>query len=97
MKLTGKQRKFLRGLAHSYNPHVYVGKNELTEGSISSISQSLDSKELIKVKFFNNDCKKKSFNPIEKKLNCNVVGNVGKILILYRQHIDPDKRKISID
>ena len=97
MKLTGKERKLLRGLAHKFIPQVYIGKNELTEGSIVSINQSLDSKELIKIKFFDNNCKKNSINTIQKKLSCNVVGDIGKILILYRQHIDPDKRKYLLN
>lgn len=97
MKLTGKQRKLLRGLAHSYVPQVVVGKNELTEGSINSINQSLTSKELIKIKFNDNKVKNQSKEKIEKKLNCSIVGDIGKILILYRQHEDIDKRKIALD
>ena len=97
MKLTGKERKSLRALAHSFVPQVYVGKNELTEGSILSINQALDSKELIKIKFFDNNCKSKSLDVIENTLNCNVVGNIGKILILYRQHKNPDKRKYLLN
>ena len=97
MKLTGKERKLLRGFAHKFVPQVYVGKNDLSEGSIASINQSLNSKELIKIKFFNNDCKNNSIDIIENKLSCNVVGNIGKILILYRQHKDPDKRKYFLN
>ena len=97
MKLSGKQRKFLRGLAHNFTPQVVIGKNELTEGSIYSINQSLVSKELIKIKFNDNKVKVQSKDKIEKELSCNIVGDIGKILIIYRQHEDVDKRKIVLD
>ena len=97
MKLTGKQRKFLRGVAHSYSPEVIVGKNSLTQGSLHSIKQSLDSKELIKIKFIDNDVKNESKKIIEEELCCNIVGDIGKILIIYRQHEEVDKRKIALD
>ena len=96
MNLKGKQRKYLRGLAHHYKPHVIIGKNELTKGSLNSINESLESKELIKVKFFDNLCKNKSISIIETSLKCFVIGNIGKILIIYRQNEDVDKRKIIL-
>ena len=97
MKLTGKQRKYLRGIAHSLSPNLFVGKNMLTDGCFYSMNQSLDSNELIKVKFFDNKIKNKSIEIIELKLDCNIVGNIGKVLILYRQQLNPKKRKIILD
>ena len=84
-------------MAHNFSPQVVVGKYELTKGSLSSINQSLDSKELIKIKFTDNNIKKQSIHIIENELNCNIVGSIGKVLILYRQQEDIDKRKIVLD
>ena len=49
-ELSIKQRKFLRGLAHSLKPVVFVGKAGLTEGVTEQINIALFDHELIKVK-----------------------------------------------
>ena len=88
MKLTSKQRQYLRSLAHSLNPYIIIGKNGLNSSSIKSIDKSLMDHELIKVRVQVGD--KKELAPIiEKKILCSVVGIIGKILILYR--FSPDK------
>jgi len=88
LKLTSKQRQYLRGLAHSLNPYIIIGKNGLNSSSIKSIDKSLTDHELIKVRVQIGN--KKELAPIiEKETSCLVVGIIGKILILYR--FSPDK------
>ena len=41
-RLTGAQRKHLRGLAHGFKPAVTVGKEGLSDGVVRSISQNVD-------------------------------------------------------
>ena len=95
MKITSKQKHHLRGIAHSLDPFVIIGKNGLTQASILSISKSLANHELIKVKVKVGD--KMEFAPIiEKKTSSEVVGSIGKILILYKQSDDEDKVKIQL-
>jgi RNA-binding protein len=48
--LTGKQRRFLRGLGHHLDPVVQVGKDGLTEGLVAALDVALNTHELIKVK-----------------------------------------------
>ena len=93
MKLTSKQRQYLRGLAHSLNPYIIIGKNGLTPSSIKSIDKSLIDHELIKVRVQVGD-KKKLAPLIEKKTSSSIVGIIGKILILYR--FSPDKAESVI-
>jgi RNA-binding protein YhbY len=33
---------------------------------------------------------------IEERLDCECVGTVGRMAILYREHPDPEKRKIRL-
>ena len=95
MKVTSKQKHYLRALAHSLEPYVIIGKNGLTPSSIVSISKSLASHELIKVKVKVGN--KMEFAPmIEKETSSYVVGSIGKILILYKQSDDQDKIKIKL-
>ena len=49
-ELKGSQRKYLRGLAHSYKPQVQIGKEGLSESVIRAIDIALGAHELIKVK-----------------------------------------------
>ena len=46
--ITSKQKKFLRGLAHSLDPYIIIGKNGLSDSTLNSISKSLTDHELIK-------------------------------------------------
>ena len=95
MIITSKQKHYLRGLAHSLDPYVIIGKNGLTSSSITSINQALADHELIKVKVKIGD-KKKLAASIQKETSCTVVGSIGKILILYKEPEDKENIKIHL-
>ena len=57
----------MRSLAHHIKPSVYIGKSGLTDGPLESIDQSLESHELIKVKFNESKESKKDFATFMKK------------------------------
>ena len=96
-ELKGSQRKYLRGLAHSYKPLVQIGKEGLSESVIRAIDTALEDHELIKLKIAAQRDEREQFVPlIEARLNCDCVGTVGRMAILYREHPDPEKRKITV-
>ena len=96
-KLTGSQRKYLRGVAHGYKPLVQIGKEGLSKNVLSSIDTALEAHELIKVKIAAEREQRERFVPvIEDRLNCECVGTVGRMAILYREQPDPEKRKIEV-
>ncbi len=96
-ELKGSQRKYLRGLAHSYKPLVQVGKEGLSENVFAAIDTALEAHELIKVKIAAERDQREELVPvIEERLNCECVGTVGRIAILYRENSDPEKRKIAV-
>ena len=96
-ELKGSQRKYLRGLAHSYKPLVQIGKEGLSESVIRAIDTALEAHELIKLKIVAERDEREQFVPlIEARLNCDCVGTVGRMAILYREHPDPEKQKISV-
>jgi RNA-binding protein len=97
-KLKGSQKKYLRGLAHKLNPSAYIGQKGITETLIGEIELALNASELIKIKF--NDYKEKEVKTaltqeISKATLSHVAGMIGHVAILYRQHKDPEKRKIK--
>lgn len=97
--LKGFQRKYLRGLAHERKPVVMIGQQGLTEAVVLSTEQALLAHELIKVKF--NACKEKKLKEsiltdLAQVTGAQRVGLIGHTAILYRQHPEPDKRRISL-
>ena len=96
-KLKGSQRRFLRSLANTLKPHVFIGKNGLSEPVLVTIDESLDNFELIKIRFLEfKDQKKELSLTIENQCRCEMVGLVGHVGLFYRQHPDPQKRSIHL-
>ena len=48
--LTGKQRRYLRGLGHDLNAIVQVGKGGIDDGLVDAVNQALEDHELIKLR-----------------------------------------------
>lgn len=48
--LTGKQRRYLRGLGHPLTATVQLGRGGISEGVLSAVEQALLDHELIKIK-----------------------------------------------
>lgn len=85
--LTGKQRQFLKGLAHPLAPIVRIGKGGVSESVIAETKKSLDSHELIKVRLDVDDSKERKAmaDQLATATDAHLAGTVGKIAILYRE------------
>src|SRR5262245_9580551 len=96
-QLRGSQRKWLRGRAHALEPIVRVGKNGLTEAVLAEIDAALEAHELVKIQAV---APREEKDAIEERLadglNAEVVGRIGHVFILYREHPDPEERKIRL-
>jgi len=98
-KLTGFQAKYLRSLAHALKPVVFVGQKGISDALIASTEQAFDRHELIKVKFtgFKEKKQKKEIaEMIVTKTSCLMAGMIGHVAIFYRQHDDPEKRRVVL-
>lgn len=96
-KLSGRQRKHLRGLAHDLDPVVHVGDNGLTDAVLREVEVALESHELIKVRFLVPDQKKRQAREIGEQLDCEHVGTIGHVGIFFRPQPDPEERRIELD
>ncbi len=99
MKLLGYQKKYLKGLAHSLKPVAFVGQKGLSPTMIQAVDESLKKHELIKVKFIEfkeKEQKKEIADAIEQETTSELVGIIGHVAIFYRQHSNPEKRRIEI-
>jgi RNA-binding protein len=98
-KLSGYQAKYLRSLAHALKPVVFVGQKGITDALIASTELAFDRHELIKVKFvdFKEKNQKKEIAEIIKiKTGSLMAGMIGHVAIFYKQHRDPEKRRIKL-
>lgn len=85
--LTGKQKRFLRGLGHELKPVVMIGKNEVNESLITETDAALAAHELIKVKILES-CTMDRHEVAEELANAcgaEVAQVLGRTLLLYRR------------
>jgi RNA-binding protein len=97
--LTGKQKKFLKGLGHHLSPLISIGKEGLTENVFKATRQELLLRELIKVKIgTNSDIKKQeAADLLPAATDSTLVQLIGKTLLLYKENPTIDKEhRISL-
>ena len=95
--LTSKQRKYLRSEAHHINPVVLIGKNGFYEGASIAIDNALNIHELIKIKFREFKDERKDIGiQISNELKCELVGQVGNTIILYRYNNKLEKHNLKL-
>ena len=97
--LKGFQKRFLRGVAHSLKPVVFVGQKGFTRTLADAMDDALDHHELVKVKFIEFKEKEKKLalaEQIEKAVPCEMVGMVGHVATFFRRQSDPEKRKVHL-
>jgi RNA-binding protein len=84
--LTGKQRSFLRALAHSLKPVIQIGHGGLTGAVVAAIDGALQTHELIKIKFAGNEeASAADLAPeIAERTRSSVAQVIGKTLVVYR-------------
>lgn len=91
------KRKKLRALAHRLDPVVHIGKHGLTPAVTEATHEALESHELIKVRFQEHKDERGALTErLADLTGSEVAGTIGHVAILYRQHPDPEKRKIEV-
>jgi RNA-binding protein len=85
--LTGKQKSFLRSLAHKLKPVVQVGHQGATEGVLAAVAVALERHELIKVKVSGEaESDAADIAPeLEKGTHSQVAQIIGHTVVLYRR------------
>lgn len=85
--LTGKQKRFLRGLAHNLDPIFQVGKGGVNEHLYTHVSEAIEKRELIKVSILNNniDDPKEIAQAVADGAGAELVQLIGRTIILYKE------------
>jgi len=88
MKLSGKQRRYLRGLGHGLTAVVMVGKDGVTEGLGRALDAALEQHELIKVKLGQNVPEERhaAADAMAELSHSELVQVLGGTILLYRRH-----------
>ena len=94
--LTGRQRRYLRGLGHGLDPVVQVGKGGVTTSVIQAADDALLAHELIKVRR-GSECpedREQVGEALAAATGAEVVQTLGRTLLLYRAH--PEEPRIRV-
>ena len=86
MPLTGKQKNYLRGIAHNKKPIVTIGGKGLTEPVMNEIELALDQHELVKIKLPTNSKSEKValLALITTQSNSEPVQLIGRVAVIFR-------------
>lgn len=95
--LTGKQKRYLRSLAHHLTPIFQVGKGGVNDNMIKQINDALEARELIKVSVLQNcdDDKETVAEQLITGTNAHLVQIIGNTIVLYKESIDKKQIELS--
>lgn len=86
LELSNKQKKYLKGLAHSLNPVVMIGNQGVSEAVVKEIHLTLEAHELIKIKIRCDD--QEQLHPLVDAVlaqsKASLVQLIGHSLVLFR-------------
>jgi RNA-binding protein len=94
MKLTERQKKFLRREAHALKPAITVGDKGVTDALITELDATLEHHELIKIRFRvgDRDARDAALENLVDTIKAVEISRVGNIAAIYR----PAKEKSRI-
>ena len=96
--ITGKQRAFLRKIAHTLDPIFQIGKDGVTKELLEGISQALNKREIVKVHILETALldTRETCDEVAAELGAEPVQAIGNKFIVYRQSDEPKYRKIDL-
>ena len=91
--LTSKERAYLRGLANGLPAIMQIGKGGIGDNLVKTVSDALEARELIKMSVLENcmETPRDMANALAAATNADVVGVVGRKIILYRESVNNKK------
>jgi RNA-binding protein len=88
--LTGKQKRFLRGIGHDLKPVVMIGKGEITGTVCGEVTAALEFHELIKVKILESCMtdRHEIAESLARECSADVAQVLGRTVLLYKKSRD---------
>ena len=86
MRLSEKQKKHLRRLAHPLSPIVMLGNAGLTDGVVNELNRALDDHELVKVsaRVGARDARNAALDRLAERTASALVQRIGHVGVFYR-------------
>lgn len=96
--ITGKQRAFLRKIAHTIEPIFQIGKDGITPELLTGIAQALNKREIVKVHILENALldTREACDSVAESLDAEPVQAIGNKFIVYRRSDEEKYRKINL-
>lgn len=90
MKLSEKQRKHLRGLAHGRDPIVMVGNGGLSPAIVNELEIALGAHELVKVRarVGDREARDAALELLAEQTGSQLVQRIGNVGVFYRPSKD---------
>lgn len=91
--ISSKERAFLKRVAASQSAVYQIGKDGLNEANLNGIMQVLSAREIAKINVLQNcdELPKDLANAIAEELKCEIVGVIGRKIIIYK--LNPKNKK----
>jgi RNA-binding protein len=85
--LTGKQKRYLRALAHHMQPVMQIGKSGLTGGVLQQADIELETRELVKISVLETCPMERDeiAQAMVEEIGAEWVQTIGRTIILYRR------------
>lgn len=89
--LTGKQKRYLRGLANTEKAVIMIGKEGISDQLFNSIDNAFNTRELLKCSILKTCDVEMNELCIEVCANCHceLVQTIGKTIVLYKKAKEP--------
>jgi len=96
--ITGKQRAYLRKMAHTLEPIFQIGKEGLTDAFIDGVDKALTKREILKVHILETALldTRETCDEVARRLHAEPVQAIGNKFIIYRRSDEEKYRKIEL-
>lgn len=96
--ITGKQRAYLRKMAHTLEPIFQIGKEGLTDAFIDGVDKALAKREMLKVHILETALldTRETCDEVARRLHAEPVQAIGNKFIIYRRSDEEKYRKIEL-
>lgn len=96
--ITGKQRAYLRKMAHTLEPIFQIGKEGLTDAFIDGVDKALTKREILKVHILETALldTRETCDEVARRLGAEPVQAIGNKFIIYRRSDEEKYRKIEL-
>ncbi|MBT3169277.1 MAG: YhbY family RNA-binding protein [Candidatus Cloacimonetes bacterium] len=95
--MTGKQKAYLKKLAHNLSVIVKIGDNGISENLVKSLNEALTAREIVKASMSHPsaEIRKETAMTLAEKTASTLVNIIGKTMLFYREN--PDNPVVSND